>query len=50
MFIPLFPVDRIFLDEQVGEVECYRQRCKQRVGEAIEVFLGLATGEREIPS
>ena len=50
MFIPLFRVERIFLDEQVGEVESYRQRFEQRVGESIEVFLGLATGESEIPS
>ena len=26
MFVPLFRVERIFLDEQVGEVESYRQR------------------------
>jgi hypothetical protein len=29
-FVPLFRVERIFLDEQVGEVESYRQRFERR--------------------
>ena len=33
MFVPLFRVERIFLDEAVGEVESYRQRFRQRVGD-----------------
>lgn len=41
MFVPLFRVQRIFLDEQVGEVESYRQRFEQMVGVAVEQFLGL---------
>lgn len=49
MFVPLFRVERIFLDEQVGEVESYRQRFEQAVGLSVERFLGLAT-EEEIPS
>lgn len=49
MFVPLFRVERIFLDEQVGEVESYRQRFEKSVGLSVERFLGLAT-EEEIPS
>jgi hypothetical protein len=54
MFVPLFRVERIFLDEQVGEVESYRQRFQRRVGVSIEEYLGLgepADGAgAEIPS
>lgn len=48
-FVPMFRVERIFLDEQVGEVESYRQRFEQSVGLTVEEFLGL---ERacEVPS
>ena len=54
MFVPLFRVERVFLDEQVGEVESYRQRFLRRVGVSIEEYLGLpeaadAAGA-EIPS
>jgi len=41
MFVPLFRIERIFLDEQVGEVESYRQRFQERVGIDVESFLGL---------
>ncbi|HEY0514629.1 MAG TPA: hypothetical protein VGH73_22190 [Thermoanaerobaculia bacterium] len=51
MFVPLFRVERIFLDEPVGEVESYRQRFRQRVGVNVERYLGLgeeeARGEEE---
>jgi hypothetical protein len=53
MFVPLFRVERVFLDEQVGEVESYRQRFERRVGESIEHYLGLADASEagaEIPS
>ena len=50
MFVPLFRVERIFLDEQVGEVESYRQRFEQRVGEPVESILGLESAEPEVPS
>ena len=54
MFVPLFRVERVFLDEQVGEVESYRQRFERRVGESIEHYLGLGeandAGGAEIPS
>ena len=44
MFVPLFRVERIFLDESVGEVESYRQRFAKRVGVPVEKYLR-ATGE-----
>ncbi|HEX4961429.1 MAG TPA: hypothetical protein VF173_11365 [Thermoanaerobaculia bacterium] len=54
MFVPLFRVERIFLDEAVGEVESYRQRFQSRVGVAVERYLGLEDegGEEsgEVPS
>ncbi|HEV3076105.1 MAG TPA: hypothetical protein VHB47_16920 [Thermoanaerobaculia bacterium] len=42
MFVPLFRVERVFLDEPVGEVESYQQRFSRRVGEPVESYLGLA--------
>lgn len=45
VFVPLFRVERIFLDEQVGEVESYRQRFERRTGIAAEVALGLVPPE-----
>jgi hypothetical protein len=47
VFVPLFRVERIFLDEAVGEVESYRQRFSKRVGQAVERYLGLEEGEEE---
>ena len=51
MFVPLFRVERIFLDEAVGEVESYRQRFQRRVGIDVERYLGVsdeeARGEEE---
>jgi len=47
-FIPLFRVERIFLDEQVGEVESYSQRFERSVGLSVEEFLGLVPSE--VPS
>jgi hypothetical protein len=41
MFVPLFRIERIFLDEQIGEVESYRQRFEQQVGQTVETYLGL---------
>ena len=40
-FVPLFRVERIFLDEQVGEVESYGQRFRRMVGGPVEEHLGL---------
>jgi hypothetical protein len=45
MFVPLFRVERMFLDEQVGEVESYRQRFHRMVGVAVESHLGLGAEE-----
>jgi hypothetical protein len=51
MFAPLFRVERIFLDEQVGEVEGYSQRFERRVGMKLETFLVLdLTDPNEVPS
>ena len=52
MFVPLFRVERIFLDEPVGEVESYRQRFERRVGTPVERWLGVEEGEDEgeVPS
>ena len=45
MFVPLFRVERIFLDEPVGAVESYRQRFERRVGAPIAPFVGLAEAD-----
>ena len=44
MFVPLFRVERIFIDESVGEVESYRERFAKRVGVPVEKYLR-STGE-----
>ncbi|MFP3941853.1 MAG: hypothetical protein ACLF0P_16280 [Thermoanaerobaculia bacterium] len=51
MFVPLFRIERIFLDEAVGEVESYSQRFQKRVGRPVEEFLGVAGDDTgEVPS
>jgi hypothetical protein len=57
MFFPLFRVERMFLDEPVGEVESYQQRFARRVGLPVERYLGLSDDDAagggestEIPS
>jgi hypothetical protein len=47
VFVPLFRVERIFLDEAVGEVESYRQRFLKRVGMPVERYLGLEESAEE---
>jgi hypothetical protein len=47
VFVPLFRVERIFLDEAVGEVESYRQRFSKRVGIPVERYLGLEESVEE---
>jgi len=42
VFVPLFRVERVYVDEAVGEVESYRQRFERRVGIPVERYLGLA--------
>ena len=49
MFVPLFRIERVLMDELVGEVESYRQRFEQQVGHSVESFLGLTVDE-EVPS
>ena len=49
LFVPLFRVERIFLDEQVGEVESYRQRFERRTGLSAELALGLVTPDGGSP-
>lgn len=44
MFVPLFRVERIFIDESIGEVESYRERFAKRVGVPVEKYLR-STGE-----
>ena len=45
MFVPLARVQRIFLDEQVGEVESYSQRFQRAVGVSVEQYLGIVPQE-----
>jgi len=49
MFVPLFRVERVFLDETVGEVESYQQRFRRRVGIAVEHYLEGGASD-EVPS
>jgi len=41
MFVPLFRVERIFLDEPSGAIRSYAQRFEEAVGEAIQRYLGI---------
>ncbi|HEX5715631.1 MAG TPA: hypothetical protein VF179_05690 [Thermoanaerobaculia bacterium] len=47
MFVPLFRLERIFLDEAVGEVESYRQRFSKRVGIDVEKYMEISTDREE---
>jgi hypothetical protein len=40
MFVPLFRVERIFLDEPVGGVPSYAQHFERVVGKPLEEYLG----------
>lgn len=40
MFVPMARVERMFLDERVGEVESYRERVERRLGRDLESWLG----------
>jgi hypothetical protein len=42
MFVPLFRVERIFLDEPTGAVKSYSQRFEDVTGKSIQQFLGVA--------
>ena len=41
MFVPLFRVERIFLDEPCGAIKSYGQRFEEVAGVSIHAFLGL---------
>lgn len=41
MFVPLFRVERIFLDEPSGTVQSYSQRFEDIAGRAVTDYLGL---------
>jgi hypothetical protein len=49
MFVPLFRVERIFLDEPSGVVKSFSQRFEDSVGRTIQDYLGLnAAGLRPV--
>lgn len=50
MFLPLFRVERMFLDEAVGEVESYGQRFQRQVGVPVRDYLGIGPRDRPSPS
>lgn len=41
MFLPLFRVERIFLDEASGQIKSFSQRFEDAVGTSIQKYLGL---------
>ena len=41
MFVPLFRVERVFLDEPAGTIPSYSQRFEQVTGRRIEDYLAL---------
>ena len=41
MFVPLFRVERIFLDEPAGAVKSYSERFQEVVGQPVDTYLGL---------
>jgi hypothetical protein len=45
LFVPMFRIERIYLDEQVGMVLSYRQRFERRVGRSVESYLAESGGD-----
>ena len=41
MFVPLFRVERVFLDEPLGAIKSYAQRFEDSVGSPLANYLGL---------
>ena len=41
MFVPLFRVERVFLDEPSGSIKSYAQRFEDSVGTPLAKYLGL---------
>ena len=50
IFVPMFRVERIYLDEPVGMVMSYQQRFEARVGRSIESFLARPGDDDTPPS
>ena len=50
IFVPMFRVERIYLDEQVGSVQSYRQRFEERVGRSVAAYLHPFDGDDSAPS
>jgi hypothetical protein len=44
MFVPLFRVERIFLDEPSGAIKSFSQRFQEVVGRTVHEFLGITNG------
>ncbi|MDX1384110.1 MAG: hypothetical protein R3190_10735 [Thermoanaerobaculia bacterium] len=49
MFVPMFRVERIFLDQTVGAVESYQRRFLERTGSTLEAYLGTAIVSDDTP-
>ena len=51
IFVPMFRVERIYLDEPVGAVQSYRQRFEERVGRPVTAYFGRSSdGDDSLPS
>jgi hypothetical protein len=50
MFVPLFRVERIFLDEPAGMLQSYSQRFAQVVGRDVAEYVGLPPDADSAPS
>ena len=50
IFVPMFRVERIYLDEQVGAVLSYQQRFAQRVGRSVASYLAHSADDEVPPS
>jgi len=48
MFVPLFRVERIFLDEPAGAIRSYAQRFEDVVGMSVADYLGDAGAGRSV--
>jgi hypothetical protein len=44
MFVPLFRLERIFLDEPAGDIKSYAQRFEHVVGRPARDYLGIVDG------
>lgn len=48
MFVPLFRVERIFLDEAAGAIQSYAERFEQVAGRGVLDYLGDTNGPRSV--